>query len=420
MRQKKAINCFIFATNEPIVPKKMTPKKYISTFLENSVLDSLLEGFQLIDREWRYQYVNETAARHSRAKKEMMLGRRMTEVHPGIENTALFAPLRRCMQQRKAERSESQLNYADGTTAWFELRIEPVPEGIFILSLDITDRKNAELEARLLSKKLEEKIARDGAELELLRREQNESLRYACRIQHAHLPDKTDIMKVLPESFILYKPKAIVSGDFYFFHRSGRFAFIACADCAGQGVPGALLGMLCADKLTSFICEHPHLPELFSRLNREILAMLSQTDSAAACKEGVNISLCSIDVFTRRLQFCGAGRPLWVVRRGASEVEQVDGMKLPLGRYAGGEDNFQTHALQLVKGDSFYLFSDGYAGLTGGPGGKKLTSKRFKDLLLSIQHKSMGEQEKYLNAFAEKWREQNEQADDILVIGVRV
>lgn len=420
MRQKKATDCYIFETNESFLPKKMTPKKYVNTFAENSVLDSLLEGFRLVDREWRYQYVNETAARHSRLKKEAMLGRAMTEVHPGIENTELFATLRSSMLQRKAARCENRFTYTDGTTAWFELRIEPIPEGIFILSLDITDRKNAELETRLLSQKLEEKIARESAELELLRREQHNSLRYACRIQHAHLPDKTEIMKVFPESFILYKPKAIVSGDFYFFHRAGRCAYIASADCAGQGFPQALLGMLCADKLTSFICGHPHLPDLFSRLNHEIFSMLAQTDDSGTCQDGVNIGLCAMDVFTRRLLFCGANRPLWIIRRSEREVEQINGMKLPLGKYASNEQDFPLHTIQLSRGDTFYLFSDGYVGMSGGTDQKKLTSKRFKDLLLSIQHKSMGEQEKYLDAFAEKWQQGNEQADDILVIGVRV
>jgi PAS domain S-box-containing protein len=418
--RKKRTERIIFDRNEANNRRKMAAKKYVTNFLDNSVLDSLLEGFQLIDFEWRYRYLNATVAKQGKSTKEALLGRTMMEMYPGIEQTEMFARLTRCMRERLPDRLENEFHFPDGSTAWFELRIEPVPEGLFILSIDITERKKAEEALRLLNESLESEVAKRTSELQVINREITDSIRYACRIQNARLPDKTSIFQALPQSFILYKPKAIVSGDFYFFHKNHRSLFIASADCTGHGVPGALLSMLCAEKLETLIGQHPQLSEIFRRLNAEIKSTLHQTPDEDSTKDGMDIALCAIDPNQFVLRFCGANRPLWIIRKGSDAVEEIKGTRKAMGGFTEDDQDFATHEVKLNKGDTFYIFSDGYADMMGGPDGKKLTSKRFKNLLLSIQGKSMGEQEKYLDAFAEKWREGIEQIDDILVIGVRV
>lgn len=137
-------------------------------------------------------------------------------------------------------------------------------------------------------------------------------------------------------------------------------------------------------------------------------------------EDGMDIALCSVNTTTYTVNYAGANRPLWIIRNGQTEVEEIKATKKAIGGYTEDEQHFDTHQLQLAKGDSFYIFSDGYADTFGGEAGKKLMTKRFKEILLDIQHKPMPQQETYLDTFIETWKADAEQVDDILVIGVRL
>lgn len=246
------------------------------------------------------------------------------------------------------------------------------------------------------------------------------SITYAKRIQESKLPEKAEIRAALPESFVLFKPKDIVSGDFYFFQQAGDTVFIAAADCTGHGVPGALLSMLGSELLRDAISQHNDAAVVLKQLNNRIKASLRQSATAESTKDGMDIALCAVNTATGTVQFAGANRPLWIIAKGQAEVKEIKPTKKALGGFTEQDQHFDATAVQLQKGDTFYLFTDGYADQFGGKDGKKLMTKKFRKLLLENQQMSMAEQEKHLDDFIESWKSGTEQVDDILVIGVRM
>lgn len=253
-----------------------------------------------------------------------------------------------------------------------------------------------------------------------------DSINYALRIQQAFLPSRKEIASAFPQSFILFKPKDIVSGDFYFFQKmlsnksDKELFYIAAADCTGHGVPGAFMSMVCSERLTDAVQKSNDTSEILSLLNMGVRMSLKQSAKNQATRDGMDIAICCIDIKNRIVEFAGANRPLWIIRKEMSEVEAIRGTPTAIGGLTEDSQHFETHTLKLQQGDTIYLFSDGYADTFSGISGKKLMTKKFKQILLNIQNQSMQEQEKHLNNFIENWKDGTEQVDDILVIGIRV
>ncbi len=247
-----------------------------------------------------------------------------------------------------------------------------------------------------------------------------DSITYAKRIQQAILPNAQAVSGALPNSFILFKPKDIVSGDFYFFEKKDNLVFIAAADCTGHGVPGAIMSMVGYEKLTSAINNSNQVSEILNLLNNGIKAALHQTDSADSTRDGMDIALCAINTTSFTLSYAGAHRPLWIIKNGVAEIIETKATKAAIGGLTSNTQQFEQHDIQLAKGDTLYLFTDGYADQDGGEKGKKLMTKNFKQLLLDIQHKPMPEQQIFLSDFITTWSAQTEQLDDILIIGIQL
>ncbi len=261
--------------------------------------------------------------------------------------------------------------------------------------------------------------------LEAKNKEVLDSINYAKRIQAAILPSDQLIKEHLPDSFVLYKPKDIVAGDFYWLETTGEQTLFAVADCTGHGVPGAMVSVVCNNGLNRAVREHG-LDRPSDILNKTRDIVVSEFEkSSNEVKDGMDISLLSVkksakDAYT--IAFSGANNPLWLVRKESYEVEEIKGDKQPIGRFADSKP-FNLKELQVTKGDTIYIFSDGYADQFGGvakrESGKKLKSKNFKNLIVSIQELSMTEQEKRLDEFFETWKGDLEQLDDVCVMGVR-
>ena len=247
-----------------------------------------------------------------------------------------------------------------------------------------------------------------------------DSITYALRIQQAKLPKKEEIYDSLPQSFILFKPKDIVSGDFYFFQKNNQLIFIAAADCTGHGVPGALMSMIGSEKLEDAVSQSIDTSVILKQLNKGIKTSLRQSDSDESTRDGMDIAICSVDPENRIVKYAGANRPIWIIRNGQAEVQEIKGTKKAIGGFTEDIQHFNSHEINLEQGDTFYIFTDGYADTFSGQNNKKLTTKKFKEILLSMQNKSMQEQELYLANFIENWKAGTEQVDDILVIGVRL
>lgn len=253
-----------------------------------------------------------------------------------------------------------------------------------------------------------------------------DSINYAKRIQQAKLPKKEEIYSALPNCFVLFKPKDIVSGDFYYFHKNNQTVFIASADCTGHGVPGALMSMIGSEKLDDAVSQSSSTSDVLKLLNKGIKTSLKQSDNNESTRDGMDIAICSIDTENRILKYAGANRPLWIIRKTpltngeGMGLEEIKATKKAIGGFTEVNQCFDTQEIELNQGDTFYIFTDGYADTFSGRDDKKLTTKKFKQILLEIQHKTMPEQEKHLENFIEDWKAGKEQVDDILVIGVRV
>ena len=285
---------------------------------------------------------------------------------------------------------------------------------------------------------------RDKKKSNLLLAEKNkeitDSIQYAKRIQKAILPPNKLFERSLPNSFILYKPKDIVAGDFYWMEApssslegggqtplpsgaaEGGLVLFAAADCTGHGVPGAMVSVICNNGLNRSVREYGLTdPGKILDKTREIVIQEFEK-SEEEVKDGMDIALCSLSVNSNQstlLQYAGAHNPLWIIRKEADEVEEIKANKQPIGKFDNPEP-YITHTLELQKGDTIYVFSDGYADQFGGEKGKKLKTANFKKLLLSIQNETMDKQKQLLEDAFEKWKGDIEQLDDVCVIGVRV
>jgi len=256
--------------------------------------------------------------------------------------------------------------------------------------------------------------------------ETHQSILYAKRIQHAILPPNEEISLYLKDYFILYKSKDVVSGDFYFFsdkHAGNGKVYIASVDCTGHGVPGAFMSMIGYEKLKDAVDLATEPGKILMELNKGVKSALRQSNEANSTRDGMDLSLCAFPTRsngTTTISYAGANRPLWIIKKDSAVVDEIKATKVAIGGLTHDSQEFQQHDITLRKGDTIYMFSDGYADQFGGPKKKKLMTGKFKDIIIGIQHLSMKEQHDHLNNFIEKWMEGSEQVDDILVIGVKV
>jgi serine phosphatase RsbU (regulator of sigma subunit) len=244
------------------------------------------------------------------------------------------------------------------------------------------------------------------------------SIKYALRIQSAILPSKNTFSKFLPNSFVLFKPKDIVSGDFYWLEVINDIVFVAACDCTGHGVPGALVSVICNDALNRSVKEF----ELNSPSN--ILNKTSElinenfAKSEKEIQDGMDISICALHLKTNEIEWAGANIPLWIINNNG-EFTEIKPDKLSIGQNNFTE-KYTNHKIKLQSSSIIYLFSDGFSDQFGGEFSKKLNKKNFKDLLISIHKLPLIEQENYLDNFIEAYKKNTEQTDDILVIGIRI
>ncbi len=281
------------------------------------------------------------------------------------------------------------------------------------------------LEAKVIERTEEvvrqkEEIETQNQELEVLFKHVTDSIKYAKRIQEAILPPDSLVRRLLPNSFVLYKPKDIVSGDFYWVDEKDGKTMYAAVDCTGHGVPGAFMSIVGYNLLKHVVNKNITTPSfILDGLNDGVSETLHHGHEESHAKDGMDISLCTIDFNKLELQFAGAFNPLFIIRR--NELIQVKADKFPIGYFLGEEKKkFTNHIIQLERGDCIYTFSDGYADQFGGANGKKFMAKHFRDLLLEIHKEPIHLQKEILNKTFEDWRGNHDQVDDILVIGLKI
>ncbi len=244
-----------------------------------------------------------------------------------------------------------------------------------------------------------------------------DSISYAKRLQQAILPPTEFITKNFSESFILYKPKDIVAGDFYWAEQAGNLFFIAAADCTGHGVPGAMVSVVCSNALNRTVKEFG-LTDTGKILNKtRELVIETFEKSNEEVKDGMDVSLLCIDKQNQKVFWSGANNPLWFVHNG--QLTEITADKQPVGKSFDVKP-FTTKEIEYKTGTTFYLFTDGLPDQFGGPKGKKFKYKQFEELLISINNQGSQQQADTINQKFEEWKGTHEQVDDVCVIGIKI
>ncbi|HQQ93540.1 MAG TPA: two-component regulator propeller domain-containing protein [Bacteroidia bacterium] len=269
---------------------------------------------------------------------------------------------------------------------------------------------------------LEGKVALRTKQLEEKNKDITSSIEYARRIQEAILPSKEQIFKKLRKIFILYQPKDIVSGDFYWFAEENNFKIFAVVDCTGHGVPGAFMSMIGHNLLHQIVLEKGVTDpgEILNNLHKGVQEALRQGQNEINTNDGMDVSIIAINDQTRDIRWAGANRPLVIIDKN-NETVKLDGNKFPVGGAQLDKNReFNTRKVNPSTTAMAYMFSDGYADQFGGDRGKKFMVKRFHDLLTTIHHLPAEEQRLELKKNFENWRANHEQVDDVLVVGIEI
>jgi ligand-binding sensor domain-containing protein/serine phosphatase RsbU (regulator of sigma subunit) len=301
------------------------------------------------------------------------------------------------------------------------------------------DKEILENEVKKRTRVIQEQVEEIQSQVEKIENQRDEifhknksitdSINYARRIQDAVLPVKSFFENLPPEIFILFKPKDIVSGDFYWFFKNDHKLYMTAADCTGHGVPGAFMSMLGVALLNEIVSKDKNIKaaEVLNTLRTKVKSALQQKGKAGEQQDGMDIAFCILDLETSLLQFAGAHNPLWILKNNflnnseisTPEFQIIAADNIPIGVHPK-EREFTNHEIQLEKGDVFYIFTDGYQSQFGGEKGGKLKAKPFQELILKNCREIIVKQGDLLNEELLKWQGDYEQVDDILVIGVKI
>ncbi len=267
-----------------------------------------------------------------------------------------------------------------------------------------------------------ERIEKLKAIVEYRHKEIIDSVHYAKKIQRAILPSQELISSLLPDSFIFFKPKNIVSGDFYWAHRVDQYRVLfAAVDCTGHGVPGAFMSIMGYHLLEQVLKENKLLDPMgiLNELSKAVVKSLKQTNELGSVKDGMDIALCKIDYENYELEYSGAHNSLYIIRNGILTEKKAD--RRSVGISVGSKVvEFSNQKIKIEKGDCLYVFSDGYVDQKGGPENVKFFYQPFRELLVEICHRDMQEQKQILEKVIIEWKGDRGQIDDMLVMGVRV
>ncbi|MBL4657638.1 MAG: tetratricopeptide repeat protein [Flavobacteriales bacterium] len=374
------------------------------------------------------EWVNEGFTRITGYESEEVLGKLPSQILRGTLDNPEAAKIIKEGVEGKKPFSVEILNYAkDDKPIWLYANVTPIlddnGEVVRYISVgsDVTERKETAAEMERQKKNIEEK-----------NKKISESINYALRIQQSILPTTELIQKHFPQSFMMYYPKDVVSGDFPWFYRKDHMIYIAAVDCTGHGVPGAFMSIIGHSLLNEIVkdqnIEDPAI--ILSSLHEGVNRTLKQNDEESKSNDGMEVALCKINLKTKILEFSGANRPLYFVSNG--ELTQYKGDKVPIGgnefkfwmrntenKGDHVEISFTNHQIKFKPEDSIFICSDGLADQFGGPKKMKFGPKRIRETILANKDAPMEKTSEVFNEDFQNWKGDNRQMDDILLIGLR-
>jgi serine phosphatase RsbU (regulator of sigma subunit) len=277
-----------------------------------------------------------------------------------------------------------------------------------------------ERQLRNKNKLLEERVSERTARIEAQKAEITSSIEYASRIQMAMLPMEDHFREAFSDYFILFKPRDIVSGDFYWIGEDDKYIFFTVADCTGHGVPGAFMSTMGISTLNEIIANNRNLQAntVLNLLREKTKTSLHQTGKAGEANDGMDVAFCVLSKKRKTLQFSGAFNPLFIFQRG--EFKEYRGDRMPIGIHYGDESSFTNYVINVNRGDTIYIFSDGFTSQFGGSAGTKYKTSNLKKLLRDIYYRPMVEQRNILENEFTRWKGTEDQVDDITIIGMRI
>ncbi len=381
--------------------------------VQDQILDKLNTLVVVLTTDGRIDYVSRFAQQLLGYRSQDLLGNNWWEMtrssKPEGELVKRKILQALSIQQDSTQTFEHELRTAAGGRKWVRWNVSYLDEGQLIgVGYDITDKKLNE-----------KRLLESNRQLLQQNKDITDSIHYAQRIQQSILQTADVLAGYFRESFLLYKPKDIVSGDYYWFDEDAQFRYVAAVDCTGHGVPGAMMSMVANSIFKEvFINQQQKEPSLILKALDTELEKAINRNKDAAFSDGMDVALARIDKQSNELAFAGAFRSLLLVRRG--EVLELKGSRYPIGFYSGVEKQFDTTRFALQTEDCLYLYSDGFIDQFGGEKDKKLNKFHFKELLKTVNDMNMEEQEAFLEYAFNNWKQDQEQTDDVLVIGVRV
>lgn len=381
--------------------------------LTEQVLEQLGSIVVILDEQGNAEYVSPSAEQMLGFTTDKLLGQGWLTYTRTDENERVEV-IRDLIRIRKGIKHnasyERLLRTASGGRKWIHWNTVASDNGKLIgIGYDITVRKQRE-----------DVLAQRTRELQERNLEVESGLRYAQRIQAAILPEVDTLKKTFTDAFVYYKPKDIVSGDFWWTHETDDALFVAAIDCTGHGIPGALMSVLAHSVFREvFLNRQLDEPsEILRAIDEELFQALNREHTHKPYPDGMDVALCRFDKSLSRVDFAGAYRPLVIARNG--QLMEYPASRYPIGFFCNVEKQFTTWSCNLQKGDCLFLFSDGYADQFGGERDKKLNKRGLRELLSTIQEMNGDEQVSFLDYALNNWKQDKAQTDDITVIGLRV
>lgn len=416
--------------------------------LVNLLLEKSIDGIFIIDTNFRILEWNRAMANISGERKEDVLEKNLFVSIPFFDAIEEIKFIRKALGGEESLSTDRPYYFqSNNKKGFFEAHYTPLTNvanqvtGVLVIFRDITQLRTFDDQLINLTDKLRETIGQKTRELldtndklkkQLRERkmfgydillkniELTDSIAYARHIQEAILPLKKEIEIAFPQSFVFFRPKEIVSGDFYWYNTKGNKHYIAAVDCTGHGVPGALISILGYNSLNQAINEHNmvHPSDILNYLNKSVGSVFNHSERSTV-RDGMDISLCCVDYTNMTLEYAGAFNPLYYFSKGV--FKKIKGNRFPIGSFRGEElKEFVNHEININRGDVFYIFTDGFADQFGGPKEKKFKQRQFVELLLENFDTPMHNQENLLRKTILDWQGNNEQVDDMLVIGFRI
>ncbi len=380
--------------------------------VQDQILDKLNTLIVVLNNDGSIDYVSKSAKALLGYQSQDIIGHNWWEITRFSKPEGEQVKLKILSMLKKDERNqifEHELKTSSGGKKWIRWNVSFLNESQLIgLGYDITETKAKEKRLEETNKQLIEQ-----------NKDIKDSLYYAQRIQQSILQSPQMLNTFFNESFLLYKPKDIVSGDYYWFHENEHYKFVAAIDCTGHGVPGAMMSMV-ANSIFKEVFINQKITDpsmILSGLDTELDKSIN-VNQDATFNDGMDVAIIRIDKTTNELVFSGAFRNILITQN--NTLTEIKGSRYPIGFYSGITKVFENTTLQLQPNDCVYLYTDGFIDQFGGERNKKLNKTNFKELLTTIADMTLEEQEAFLEYSFNNWKQDNEQTDDVLVIGVKV